>query len=100
MSDDDLPVIKSVLMNDPINTGITNGAILTGYDEENSVFYDPIITVPKRANIPANQLAARTLEGVKVELVYNNALHFVKIRINVLLDKTGATSTSAQAMTE
>lgn len=100
MSDDDLPVIKSVLMNDPINMGITNGAILTGYDEENSVFYDPIITVPKRANIPANQLAARTLEGVKVELVYNNALHFVKIRINVLLDKTGATSTSAQAMTE
>lgn len=99
MSDDDLPVIKSVLMNDPINVGITNGAILTGYDEENSVFYDPIITVPKRANIPTNQLAARTLEGVKVELVYNNALHFVKIRINVLLDKTGTTGTSAQAMT-
>lgn len=99
MSDDDLPVIKSVLMNDPINVGIRNGAILTGYDEENSVFYDPIITVPKRANIPANKLAARTLEGVKVEMVYNNALHFVKIRINVLLDKTGTTSTSAQAMT-
>lgn len=100
MSDDDLPVIKSVLMNNPINTGIKNGAILTGFDEDNNVFYDPIITVPKRAEIPTNQLAARVLEGVKVELVYNNALHFVRIRINVLLDKVGSKSTNAVAMTE
>lgn len=100
MSDDDLPVIKSVLMNNPINTGIKNGAILTGFDEDNNVFYDPIITVPKRAEIPTNQLAARVLEGVKVELVYNNALHFVRIRINVLLDKVGSKSTNTVAMTE
>ena len=90
MSDDDLPVLKSVLMNSPINTGIENGAILTGFDSENEKFYDPVITIPKRGSIPTNELAARELNGVKVELVYNNALHFVKIRINVLLDGTSA----------
>lgn len=100
MSDDDLPVIKSVLMNNPINPGIRNGAILTGFDEDNNVFYDPIVTIPKRAEIPSNDLAARVLNGVKIELVYNNALHFVRIRINVLLDKVGSKSTNAVAMTE
>ena len=77
-------------MNSPINTGIENGAILTGFDSENEKFYDPVITIPKRGSIPTNELAARELNGVKVELVYNNALHFVKIRINVLLDGTSA----------
>lgn len=98
MSDDDLPNLKAVMMNSPINTGITNGSILTGYDTVNKVFYDPVITIPLRANIPSNDLAARTLNNVKVELVYNTPLHFVKIRMTVLLDKTGASS-SGQTVT-
>lgn len=96
MSDDDMPNLKAVLMNSPINTGITNGSILTGYDSVNKVFYDPVITIPLRASIPSNDLASRTLNNVKVELVYNSSLHFVKIRISVLLDKTGSTSSSGQ----
>lgn len=96
MSDDDMPNLKSVLMNSPLNVGITNGSILTGYDSVNKVFYDPVITIPLRANIPSNDLASRTLNNVKVELVYNSSLHFVKIRISVMLDKTGATSSSGQ----
>lgn len=99
MSDDDLPSLRSVMMNNPINVGIQNGAILTGYDEENKVFYDPIITIPKRAQIPTNDLAARTLNDVKVELVYNNSLHFVKIRVSVLLDRPAATTGSGQNTT-
>lgn len=96
MSDDDMPNLKAVLMNSPLNVGITNGSILTGYDSVNKVFYDPVVTIPLRASIPSNDLASRTLNNVKVELVYNSSLHFVKIRISVLLDKTGSTSSSGQ----
>lgn len=97
MSDDDLPVLKTILMNNPINRGISNGAILTGYDSENQVSYDPTITIPKRAEIATNDLAARILRDVKVELVYNNSLHYVKIRASVVLDRPASTSTSAQS---
>ena len=99
MSDDDLPNLKSVIMNNPINVGISNGAILTGYDEVNKVFFDPVITIPLRGSIPTNDLAARTLNNVKVELVYNTPLHFVKIRMTVMLDKTGSNSGNAQTVT-
>lgn len=97
MSDEDLPVLKSVLMNNPINIGIRNGGILTGYDTENQVSYDPTITIPKRAQIPTNDLAARILRDVKVEIVYNNSLHYVKIRAAVVLDRPAGQSSNAQA---
>ncbi|QYC52524.1 putative structural protein 1 [Salmonella phage SSBI34] len=97
MSDADLPVIKSVLMNNPINIGIRNGGILTGYDSVNKVMYDPIITVPRRAEIPTNDLANRILRDVKVDLVYNNSLHYVKIRASVVLDRPAGQGTNAQA---
>lgn len=93
MSDDDLPSLKSVMMNNPINVGIRNGSILTGYDSVTQTFYDPVITIPKRSQIPTNDLAARILRDVKVELVYNNALHFVRIRASVLLDRTSSAAT-------
>lgn len=96
MSDDDMPVLKSVLMNNPINIGIRNGAILTGYDSVSKVSYDPIITIPRRAEIPTNDLANRILNDVKVEVVYNNSLHYVKIRASVVLDRPAAASTNAQ----
>lgn len=96
MSDEDMPVLKSVLMNNPINIGIRNGGILTGYDSVNNVSYDPIITIPRRAEIPTNDLANRILRDVKVELVYNNSLHYVKIRASVVLDRPASSGTSAQ----
>lgn len=99
MSDDDLPSLKSVILNNPINVGIRNGAILTGYDEDNKVFYDPVIIIPRRSQIPTNDLATRTLNNVRVELVYNTSLHFVKIRMSVLLDKTGSASSNGQTVT-
>lgn len=97
MSDEDLPVLKSVLMNNPINIGIRNGGILTGYDTENKVSYDPTIVIPKRAQIPTNDLAARILRDVKVEIVYNNSLHYVKIRAAVVLDRPAGQASNAQA---
>lgn len=96
MSDEDLPVLKSVLMNNPINIGIRNGGILTGYDSENKVSYDPTITIPKRATIPTNDLTARILRDVKVEIVYNNSLHYVKIRAAVVLDRPAGQGSNAQ----
>lgn len=96
MSDDDMPVLKSVLMNNPIAIGIRNSGILTGYDSVNKVSYDPTITIPRRAEIPTNDLANRILRDVKVEVVYNNSLHYVKIRASVVLDRPAQTSTSGQ----
>ena len=96
MSDEDLPVLKSVLLNNPINIGIRNGGILTGYDTVNKVSYDPIITIPRRAEIPTNDLANRILRDVKVELVYNNSLHYVKIRASVVLDRPKGQGENAQ----
>jgi hypothetical protein len=96
MSDDDMPVLKGIITNNPIAPGIRNGAILTGYDEVNKVSYDPVITIPRRAEIPTNDLANRILNDVKIELVYNNSLHYVKIRASVLLDRPKGSSTSNQ----
>ncbi|UZZ63923.1 structural protein [Escherichia phage A7_1] len=96
MSDEDLPVLRSILFNNPINIGIRNGGILTGYDTVNRVSYDPIITIPRRAEIPSNDLANRILRDVKVEVVYNNSLHYVKIRAAVVLDRPQNTTQSTQ----
>lgn len=87
MSDEDLPTLRTVMMNNPINIGIRNGAILTGIDTTTNTFYDPVITIPLRSQIPLNDLSNRILRDVKVELVYNQALHYVRIRASVLLDK-------------
>jgi hypothetical protein len=96
MSDEDLPSLKGVMMNNPISVGIRNGSILTGLDTENNTFYDPVITIPKRAQIPTTDLANRLLADVKIELVYNSSLHFVKIRAAVLLDRPAGSGTNSQ----
>lgn len=87
MSDDDLPVLKSVLRNDPLNIAIRNGGILDGYSADGTIDYSPIVTVPQRKDIPVNDLAARFLDGVIVDCVYANSLHFIKIRAYVQLDR-------------
>lgn len=89
MSDDDLPVLKSVLFNDPLNIAIRNNGILTGYSADGTVDYTPIVTIPQRKDIPVNDLAARFLDGVTVEVVYANALHFIKVRAYITLDRQG-----------
>lgn len=87
MSDDDLPVLKSVLFNDPLNIAIRNNGILTGYSSDGTVDYTPIVTIPQRKDIPVNDLAARFLDGLSVDCVYANPLHFIKIRAYVQLDR-------------
>lgn len=90
MSDDDLPVLKQVIFNDVLNVAIRNGGILTGYSADGSVDYTPIVTIPQRKDIPVNDLAARFLDGITVEVVYANALHFIKVRAYITLDRQGA----------
>jgi len=87
MSDDDLPVLKQVLQNDPLNVAIRNGGILNGFSPDGKVDYSPIVTVPQRKDIPVNDLAARFLDGVTVDVVYANSLHFIKVRAYVTLDR-------------
>lgn len=99
MSDEDLPNLKGIMMNNPINIGIRNGSILTGYDATNNVFYDPVITIPKRATISSNDIADRILRDVLIDLVYNSSLHYVKITASVQLDRTASASTNTQTST-
>lgn len=87
MSDDDLPVLKQVLQNDPLNVAIRNGGILNGYSADGTIDYSPIVTIPQRKGIPVNDLAARFLDGVTVDVVYANSLHFIKVRAYVTLDR-------------
>lgn len=90
MSDQDLPVLRSVWLNDPINPAIRNGGILDGYSSDGSVDYSPIVVIPSRSQIPSADLAARFLDNCRVEVVYNNSLHFIKIRAFVELDRITA----------
>lgn len=90
MSDQDLPVLRSIWTNDPINPAIRNGGILDGYSADGTVDYSPIIVIPSRSQIPTNDLAARFLDNCRVEVVYNNSLHFIKIRAFVELDRITA----------
>ena len=90
MSDQDLPVLRSIWLNDPINPAIRNGGILDGFSADGSVDYSPIIVIPPRNQIPTNDLAARFLDNCRIEVVYNNSLHFIKIRAFVELDRITA----------
>lgn len=90
MSDQDLPVLRSIWLNDPINPAIRNGGILDGFSSDGTVDYSPIIVIPPRNQIPTNDLAARFLDNCRIEVVYNNSLHFIKIRAFVELDRITA----------
>lgn len=90
MSDQDLPVLRSIWLNDPINPAIRNGGILDGFSSDGKTDYSPIIVIPPRNQIPTNDLAARFLDNCRIEVVYNNSLHFIKIRAFVELDRITA----------
>ena len=86
-SNNDLPRIKNAIFNSPINVGLRNGSILDGIDPSTGENFEPIVTVPTRGEVPTNDLANRVLNDVEVEVIYNNPLHYVSIKANVLLSR-------------
>lgn len=86
-SNEDLPVLKSVIMRNPIQLALDAGGIVTGLDPVTKMDYTPVIFVPSRGQVPVNDLANRFLDGVKVEVVYAGSVHNIKISCAIVLDK-------------
>jgi hypothetical protein len=86
-SNNDLPRIKNAIFNSPINVGLRNGSILDGIDPSTGENFEPTVTIPTRGEVPTNDLANRVLNDVEVEVIYNNPLHYVSIKANVLLSR-------------
>lgn len=86
-----LAQIKQAIYDNPINVGILNGSIAnevntspeTGMKED----LRPTIYVPDRADIPVDDITQRILNGVVVEYVYAGFIHYVKVKVNVLVDR-------------
>lgn len=92
--DDDLPLLRGALLDNPINVGIQAGSIATGIEtlsDGSRVSLDPVVTVPSRGQIPTQDILDRIVNNVQVEVVYNSPIHFVKVRITVLLSKDSTT---------
>lgn len=86
----DLDLIRGTIYDNPIRIGINRGAILnevTVDSDGNRVDLRPVISIPLRGDIPTNDIAARTLNDVVVELVYNSPIHYVKVKVGVLLNR-------------
>lgn len=80
-SEDGFAMIESIIYGDVIQLGISRGAILTADNGATN----PVVSAPKRSEIPANDIANRTLPDVKVEVVFSGAVQKVTIRAYVLL---------------
>lgn len=86
-----LAQVRQAIWENPINVGILNDSIANeiNVSEETGQREDlrPTIYVPNRADIPTNDIAQRVLNGVVVEYVYAGFIHYVKVKVNVLIDR-------------
>lgn len=86
-----LAQVKQAIRDNPIDLGIQNGSIAneintsdeTGRKED----LRPTIYVPNRADISTDDISQRMLNGVVVEYVYAGFIHYVKVKVNVLIDR-------------
>lgn len=86
-----LAQIKQAIFDNPINPGILNGSIANeiNVSEETGMREDlrPTIYVPDRSDITTDEITQRVLNGVVVEYVYAGFIHYVKVKVNVLVDR-------------
>lgn len=86
-----LAQIKQAIFDNPINIGILNGSIANeiNVSDESGLKEDlrPTIFVPDRADISIDDITQRILNGVVVEYVYAGFIHYVKVKVNVLVDR-------------
>ncbi len=86
-----LAQIRQAIFNNPINPGILNGSIANeiNVSKESGLKEDlrPTIFIPDRADITTDDITQRILDGVVVEYVYAGFIHYVKVKVNVLVDR-------------
>lgn len=89
-----LDQVYQAIWANPINVGILNGSIVNEYlsDSESGLTVDlsPKIRIPSRANITTADITERLLDGVVVEYVYAGFIHYVKVQVNVLVNRTAS----------
>lgn len=97
-----LALIRQAVLENPINVGILNGSIanevVTSEDTGMYVNLKPTVYIPSRADMTNTQINSRIVEGMKIEYVYAGFLHYVKVQVNVLTNRT-ATTTSTNSNT-
>lgn len=83
--------VRQAIWDNPLNQGILNGSIANeiNVSTETGMREDlrPTVYVPNRADIPTNDIAQRVLNGVVVEYVYAGFIHYIKVQVNVLVDR-------------
>lgn len=83
--------VRQAIWDNPLNQGILNGSIANeiNVSSETGMREDlrPTVYVPNRADIPTNDIAQRVLNGVVVEYVYAGFIHYIKVQVNVLVDR-------------
>lgn len=84
--------IYQAIWADVIAPGISNGTIANEIETSEStgltVDLRPKITIPSRVDASQSSIDERLLDGVVIEYVYTGFINYVKIRINVLTNRT------------
>lgn len=90
-SNEGLLVVRQAIEDGWLNVGIENGTILnevnvsplTGEKED----LTPSLYIPNRADIPTADIARRLLDGIVAEYVYAGFIHYIRVRVNILIDR-------------
>lgn len=87
-----LALVRQAVLSNPIQVGIDNGSIsneiVTSEDSGMRVSLKPIVYIPSRADMTDQQINERLIEGMVIEYVYAGFFHYVKVRVNVLTNRT------------
>lgn len=98
-----LALIRQAVTANPIQVGILNGSISNEVvtSEETGLLVDlkPTVYLPSRADMTNAQINARLVDGMVIEYVYAGFFHYVKVKVNVLTNRTSNTGSSANNKT-
>lgn len=87
-----LALIRQAVTANPIQVGINNGSIsneiVTSEQTGLLVSLKPTVYIPSRADMTDAQINSRLVDGMVIEYVYAGFFHYVKVRVNVLTNRT------------
>lgn len=82
--------IKQTIYDNPIRIGINRGAIVNEIataSDGTVTDLRPVIFIPELGDVPAGDIASRVLNDVVVEVVYASPIHYVTLKIGVVLTR-------------
>lgn len=98
-----LELTRQAVIANPIQPGILNGSIanevVTSSETGLRVSLQPIVYIPSRADMTDAQINQRLVDGMVIEYVYAGFFHYVKVRVNVLTNRTATPNGNANTTT-